>query len=543
MALRLSVLSLSMALLAVAAGCNVEPLAGPPAPLPPQRLRRVEPANLQAATTRPAVTVEQASQAMSAEVAAKQELPSVKLDIASARASALEANFQLEARRVEPAIAAQDIRVENAAFDPSFRTLASFERKGEGGSGDNDYLLEPGLTFPLRTGGTLGAGLGAEWDQQSDDSSGLAANFSFSQPLLRGAGVKVNTAGIRIAGLNWEIVSARTKLRVIQTLADVDRTYWSLYAAWQELRVAQQQYELALVQIEQARKRVAAGASPRIEIIRSESGLAVRLQGIIIARTQVRLRQRELKRLMNRPDLPVDSATQVLTDSPPDPVGLSLDAPRLVRQALDQRMELVVLELELAIDREVIAQRRNALLPGLDLQTVYSRHGGAGGLAGAMERLDNRAEDDALVSLELDVPLGNERAQAQLRRSRLERLGRLIDQKDTEQAIRQDVYDALDRFDENWRQIVVARRGVVVAAENYRAEQQQFGLGLRTSIDVLDAAARLAEAQVSEIRAIADYEIAKVDLAVATGTLLGQDGVCWQTQDLGDDRGTGGMSR
>jgi outer membrane protein TolC len=206
-------------------------------------------------------------------------------------------------------------------------------------------------------------------------------------------------------------------------------------------------------------------------------------------------------------------------------------------------MELVVLELELAIDREVIAQRRNALLPGLDLQTVYSRHGGAGGLAGAMERLDNRAEDDALVSLELDVPLGNERAQAQLRRSRLERLGRLIDQKDTEQAIRQDVYDALDRFDENWRQIVVARRGVVVAAENYRAEQQQFGLGLRTSIDVLDAAARLAEAQVSEIRAIADYEIAKVDLAVATGTLLGQDGVCWQTQDLGDDRGTGGMSR
>jgi hypothetical protein len=42
---------------------------------------------------------------------------------------------------------------------------------------------------------------------------------------------------------------------------------------------------------------------------------------------------------------------------------------------------------------------------------------------------------------------------------------------------------------------------------------------------VLDAATRLAEAQLQEINAITDYQISQVDLAFATGTLLGQSRV------------------
>jgi hypothetical protein len=44
---------------------------------------------------------------------------------------------------------------------------------------------------------------------------------------------------------------------------------------------------------------------------------------------------------------------------------------------------------------------------------------------------------------------------------------------------------------------------------------------------VLDADARLADARLAEIRAIVEYEIAQVDLAFATGTLLGASRVEW----------------
>jgi outer membrane protein TolC len=525
-----------VSLLWAAQGCNVTPEGQPPGAMaPPRHLGHISPANLHAATTQPAVTVEQATETMAGEVLQASALPSLSLDIPTARAWALEGNLELKVQRVEPSIAAQDVRFEKGRFEPRFRGLASYSRRDGGGQDSDDYVLAPSVLVPLKTGGEVSAGPGFEWDEQErGDSTALDAGFSFSQPLLRDAGVKVNTAGIRIAGLDWEIAGARTKLRIIRTLAEVDRAYWELYAAQQELRVARQQYELAQTQIQQVRKRVEAGSAPRIEIIRAESGVAARLQGIIVAQTLVRRRERELKRLMNRPDLPVDSATEILIATVPDPVGLALDAKRLLEQALAERMELLVLELELAVDEELVAQRRNALLPGLDLSVEYGRHGVGNRFNQALRRLNDDGADELLVEAMLDVPLGNQQAQARLRRARLERFQRLLSKRDQELAITQDVYDALDRFQESWRQIVVARRGVIVATENYRAEQRQFELGLRTSIEVLDAATRLAQAQLSEIGALADYEISKVDLAVATGTLLGQDGVCWEPVELGE---------
>ena len=51
--------------------------------------------------------------------------------------------------------------------------------------------------------------------------------------------------------------------------------------------------------------------------------------------------------------------------------------------------------------------------------------------------------------------------------------------------------------------------------------------GARTSTEVLDAAARLAEAQSREIVAVTSYQISQIDLAFATGTLLGRNRVRW----------------
>jgi outer membrane protein len=62
----------------------------------------------------------------------------------------------------------------------------------------------------------------------------------------------------------------------------------------------------------------------------------------------------------------------------------------------------------------------------------------------------------------------------------------------------------------------------VAAYRDYKVEQSQFQLGVSTSTFVLLAASRLADAQLRRIRAFAEYEIAQVRLAGATGTLLGR---------------------
>ena len=73
----------------------------------------------------------------------------------------------------------------------------------------------------------------------------------------------------------------------------------------------------------------------------------------------------------------------------------------------------------------------------------------------------------------------------------------------------------------------------MLAARVVDAETRQFNQGLRTSTDVLDAQTRLADAQSSEISAITDYQIAQVDIAFASGNLLGAAGVSLRPTSIG----------
>jgi outer membrane protein TolC len=74
---------------------------------------------------------------------------------------------------------------------------------------------------------------------------------------------------------------------------------------------------------------------------------------------------------------------------------------------------------------------------------------------------------------------------------------------------------------------LAGRQNTILQSRLYQAEKRQFELGLRTSTDVLDAQTKFAEAQSAEILALTEYQIAQVDLAFATGTLLGAAKVQW----------------
>lgn len=82
--------------------------------------------------------------------------------------------------------------------------------------------------------------------------------------------------------------------------------------------------------------------------------------------------------------------------------------------------------------------------------------------------------------------------------------------------------NAIDTSEAAWQRVIAARQSVILNTRALQAEQRQFDVGASTSTNVLDAATRLAESQLQEINAITDYSIAQVDLAFATGTLLGQ---------------------
>jgi outer membrane protein TolC len=144
-----------------------------------------------------------------------------------------------------------------------------------------------------------------------------------------------------------------------------------------------------------------------------------------------------------------------------------------------------------------------------------------------MDQIADRSFTGWTVGLNTRIPIGNEAAKSRVHRAILTRLQRLSTKDQRRLSILLEVYDAVDLLNQEWQRILAARQAVILAGRTFEGERRQFDVGMRTSTDVLQAAARLADAQSSEVRALADYEIARVDIAFGTGTLLGYGRIQW----------------
>jgi len=465
------------------------------------------------------------------------KVEAVAVTLAEVRAAVLANNLDLRAALVDPAVARANLSAEEAKFENAF--FADYRRNGNSlatdlaqGEPADSESWNAGLAIPLSTGGEITVSSPVDRGASglsfggSDEDWLAALSFSMSQPLLRGAGVDANTHSIRVAAWQGQIVDARTKLEAIRVLANADRAYWDLYAAARELEVRRTQYEVSVKQLERARRRVSQGEAPEIEVVRAESGIGRTLEQIIVADANLRIRQRALKRLMNRDDLPVSGDAALRPASDPNPVGLKLDGAALADQAVANRMEMLELELQLAIDQSEIGFRRNAALPLFVLDYGYRMQGSG---SEAWDAYGAVSEDDNFnVGLRAEIPLGNEAADSRVNAAILARVQRLATRDARRQAIRTEVFDALDALAQSWQRILAARLESVLAARTLAAEERQFDVGLRTSTDVLDASASLADAQSREVAALAAYQSALVDIAFATGTSLGAARIRWE---------------
>jgi len=275
------------------------------------------------------VTVEQATTELVEEITEPNETTAtVELTLADVRAAALANNLDLKVELVDPSIAQKTLDAERAKFEAVLDTGMRYRRASDTDSSSSRNYFNVDVDQPLTTGGVLSVGLPFS-DGHSSNGGGLsdaAVSVSYIQSLLRGAGTRINTHSIRIAGYQKHAVDAYTKLAAIGILAQADAGYWRLYAAQRDLKVRRDQYELAQDQHRQARLKVASGSAAKIEIVRAEAGLASRLEAVIHSETAVQSRERDLRRIMNRDDMPLNSLVHIIPISEPHPLGLDLDA-------------------------------------------------------------------------------------------------------------------------------------------------------------------------------------------------------------------------
>ncbi len=510
------------------AGDDADPIT-----IAPEKTRRIETLELQEAKD------EEKGRMDVNEVPPKE----LELTLEQCRALTLENNLALKVQLISPAIAAEKVSEQEAQFEAAFFSNMGYAKTDtpvasileiDGSSVDYSYA-DLGVRVPLRTGGTVTFDLidnrtktDTELYSIFNPSYGSELTVSISQPLLQGAGKRANTYAIHIAEYERQITDARTKLEVIRVIAAVDRVYWCLYAARRELDVRKKQYDLAEALFEQARRFVDAGDKPLVEVIRTEAGVAQQLEAIILAENNVRDRERDLKRTLNKAGLEMQTPIVLIPATEPDPVRYELEKEQLVTTAIDNRMEMLELELQIAEDVATVDYMQNQALPLVTMDYRYNISGLGATRDDSYDLLFDKRFEDHQFGLQLLVPLGNEVGKSRVRQAFYQHRQRLASRESRRALIELEVLNAIDQLEANWQRILASRQRTILDGRLFEAERRQFELGLGTSTDVLEAQTILADAQSAEILALAEYQIALVDLAYATGTMLGAAKIRWE---------------
>ena len=467
-------------------------------------------------------------------------------------------NLGLAVEVYTPQIADYSVALAQERFMPSI--LTSFNKQDTNSASfsfldasetvstlSNDYSVQLSQFIP--TGASITLGLtGYKTDtsrrfQTINPRYGNTVRFTFSQPLLKDFGPKMNRREIVVAR-NTRDVSERQFRRVLQdTVYSVESAYWNLVYSIENLKVRQQSLKLARELLEKNRAEIEAGTLPPIEILTAEADVATREADILEAQTMVRNFEDLLKTIIN---LPAETADEldvriVPTDAPSVArEDLSLD--RALRTAMASRPDLQAARIELQTREMNAGYARNQLLPDIRFQASYWSPGISGdqilyqdgnALTGIIVGVIPGGGSDALrdavrfkyknwsAGVTLSLPVNNVLSRALYRQAKLSLEQAQMRLKESEQRAYLEIRNAVRTAEANYLRISAYRAARELAQKKLEAEEEKFKVGLSTNYFILQYQRDLASAQIMELRALVDYNISLANLNRVQGTGLG----------------------
>lgn len=376
----------------------------------------------------------------------------------------------------------------------------------------------------------------------------IAPTLELSHPLLRGMGVKVNTAQIRKNKLARNQAQARSQEIVQNKVQEVLFAYWDLAFAQGELKHKEQARAHAQELLKKTRAEVESGRVAPVQIKAVEQRLASHEQAVLSASVQIFERSLALRELMADPmdpkrPLGIIARTEITPDTQPlTPLN------QVVAQTMKHHPQLRSLELALATRRIDELKAINDKLPTLDLSLTLSSRGrsvdsldnpqtGAKAQQGSWKQAftnffnESPKEQGLLADYSVDAALSfswdirNRAAKSQAQNAHQEILRAKLSlaslgKRLRAQAIRNHLQQKVAR-----KSVEVASLAVELAQVNLDAEKARYEAGRSTNYDVLARIDEHADAERQLLQAKIDALKAKVQEQQLTGTLLSSYGI------------------
>jgi outer membrane protein len=444
-----------------------------------------------------------------------------------------------------------------SSFDPTISFLANFQHATSPQSntvltGTTSLVAETrtyqagysqNFTFGLSTQVTYGSthtAVNSNFFSLNPYTNG-SLDLQLTQNLLQGFGSAVNGRNILVQKNNLKVTDLQFKQQVITTVSAVLNLYWDLVSFNEDLAARKQELATAQQLFEDNKKQVQLGALAEIEITRAESQLYTAKQDLLISETNLLQQETVLKNALSRKGV----ASPTLMDVhviPLDKISIPdkdearpVDA--LVEGAIAKRVEIAQSKTNLESNQLNLVGIKNSLKPSLQAFAEFTNNGltgdltalgaiqGApgyfvGGYGNLLGQIARRNFPNYSAGFSLNIPLRNRAAQSDYVTSLIEiRQNELSLQKSVNQ-IRVDVRNAIIGLQQARARYDAASKARTLQERTLDADKRKYDLGATTAYQVIQDQRDYANAQSSEMQALANYSHARISFEQAMGTTL-----------------------
>jgi Outer membrane protein len=500
---------------------------------------------------------------------------------------ALEGNNNIEISRDDVRFQETQLRSLIGVYDPVFRAQPTFTRNSiTGNQATKDFRINSDLTGFIQQGGgnyqvffnnsrSENAFTQAQLSSGSISGGGTSAIYSsglgvtFTQPLFRNFRIDNRRQQIKIAQKRLSQTDADFRRQTIETIAQVQKTYWDLVFSLRDQQNRVANVSLAQENLRQIEAKIAAGAAAPLERAEVATELANRESDLLLATQQVSVTENTLKQLVIKDPVSAEwTQSYVPTDAPMfslDPVNFD-DA---MKDAMDNRFELRRLKLQREINDIDLTYYKNQTRPQIDLNTQFSLNGlsRAGNFAtttvfipqfsgnedilrqslntllvpsaqiinpliaipptssflvgGFNRSLANIFRSDApnfSFGVTISLPLRNRTAKANLAGAQVQQEQIAAQTRSQEQTVIVEVRNAVQAVETARQRVLVERRARENAEVQLEGERKLYDAGRSTTFLLFQRENSLTNARNAEIRAETDYNKAIADLQRVTST-------------------------
>ncbi len=459
----------------------------------------------------------------------------VTLTIEQVLARTLANSPEIRVVSFDPSIAKQDITRAAAEFD--FTAFGDLSLENEDNPQNSIYQSGQSDERTLETGLKQKSITGSEWSvsyamtRSWDDLSGRTLStryepilgFQLRQPLLRDAWQEVTLAGVDAAKLNYKISLLIFRQKAEETAVGVISAYWRLLQARKDLEIHQRLLDSTLETLDKVVSRREIDAT-ELHIKQTEASAKTREAALIQAKTRIYDAQDVLIRLMADAQLNILEDFGIIPASEPSRKLEMPEESELLELVLNKNPVVQQARLGTEIAEINIRVAENQDMPRLDLTASARTQGLAKGPENAQEKLYNGDYVSYGLGLSLEYPLGNRQREAELIQRRFERRQAFTILHNVADQAAQLVRERTRRAQTNYSEIQVQQEAIE-AARNYleameEAENIREQMTPEFLLVKLQAQEILANAQMSEVRAIVEFNIALAELAQTLGTVL-----------------------